>query len=289
MFVEYPQTSEISFEMREVLHPLFAALPDGISEYTFANIYLFRDTHKYRIAKVGGEAQFVITGEDKGQKFFMLPFGLPEKDVLASLFNKAGYLKCVSMRQSMALSLLGYYINEDRDNFDYFYLRGQLADLDGRDLHKFRNRINKFTREYRCDARFLLDEFVGDAIAVLEKWKQERGDVGDYTASKEALEKMNGLQLCGGIFYVDDQPVGYTLGEELALGRSFVIHFEKAIETEKYKGLYQYITNSFAKILPEKYETINREQDLGDAGLRRAKESYDPTGFVKKFKAFKEL
>ncbi|OHB55431.1 MAG: hypothetical protein A2Y07_02515 [Planctomycetes bacterium GWF2_50_10] len=287
--LDYPSTGEITFEMRDELHPLFAALPDGISEFTFANIYLFRATHQYRIGRLGGSAKFIITGEDNGAKFFMLPFGLPQKDVLDALFKEYRTLKCVSMSQSMSLSLLGYYINEDRDNYDYLYPRAQLAFLEGRDLHKLRNRVNKFTREHRCEPKFLLDECAGEAIEILEKWQTEHGDSGDYVAAKEALEKMGELQLCGGIFYVEGKPVGYTLGEELELGRSFVIHFQKAIETEKYKGLYQYITNSFAIILPEKYETVNLEQDLGEPGLRRAKESYYPTEFVKKFKAFVEL
>jgi hypothetical protein len=79
--------------------------------------------------------------------------------------------------------------------------------------------------------------------------------------------------------------VAYCLGEELALGRSFVIHIEKAVLGEDIKGIYQYINQAFASVLTEKYETINREQDLGNPGLRQAKESYQPIGFVKKYKA----
>jgi hypothetical protein len=67
------------------------------------------------------------------------------------------------------------------------------------------------------------------------------------------------------------------------------VHFEKAIDTEKYRGIYQYISQKFSSILPEKYETVNREQDLGEPGLRRAKESYNPVGFVKKYRAIKSL
>ena len=96
---------------------------------------------------------------------------------------------------------------------------------------------------------------------------------------------MEYLQLCGGIFYVNDEPAAYTLGEELAQGRVFVIHFEKAILDERLRGIYQYVNQVFASILPDKYELINREQDLGDPGLRQAKESYKPTEFVAKYRA----
>ena len=94
---------------------------------------------------------------------------------------------------------------------------------------------------------------------------------------------MEELQLCGGIYYVDGQPVAYSLGEELARGKSFVIHFEKAVS--EYKGLWQFVNQAFASILPDKYETVNREQDLGNEGLRKAKLSYKPVGFVKKYRA----
>jgi hypothetical protein len=96
---------------------------------------------------------------------------------------------------------------------------------------------------------------------------------------------MEELQQCGGIFYVNGEPVAYCLGEELAQGTSYVIHFEKAVVAEQYKGVYQFVNQAFAAVLPDKYDTINREQDLGHPGLRQAKESYSPTGFVKKYRA----
>ena len=106
----------------------------------------------------------------------------------------------------------------------------------------------------------------------------------DYEAAKEALENMWTLQLCGGVFYIDSKPVAYSLGEELGLKSHFAVLFEKALAHENYKGIYQFINQSFAALLPEKYTTINREQDLGIPGLRQAKESYNPIGFVKKYK-----
>ncbi len=102
------------------------------------------------------------------------------------------------------------------------------------------------------------------------------------------LEDLEFLQLCGSVFYVNDEPAAYSLGEELALGRMWVTHFEKAVARDQYKGIYQYINQAFVSTLPEKYELINREQDLGDPGLRQAKESYKPVGFVKKYRAARQ-
>jgi len=82
---------------------------------------------------------------------------------------------------------------------------------------------------------------------------------------------------------VDGAPAGYCLGESVAKGRMFAIHFEKALD--RYKGIYQFMNKSFAGALPRFFAYINREQDLGDEGLRQAKMTYRPAGFVKKYSA----
>ena len=283
MIAKYPAFSEISMNLRPLLHPRFQGLAEGISEFTFANIYLFREAHRYKISQLDSEL-FVITGEDAGEAFFMLPFGLPDDDVLKELFDKYSIMKAVPEPQAEKLAQSGHQVWEDRDNFDYLYSREDLVNLTGRKFHKKKNLLNMFIRSNECQARPLLEEYRDDALQVLDAWNERHGGGGDYDAAKEALEKMWPLQLCGGIFYIEGEPVAYCLGEEAALGKSFVIHFEKAVLKDEFKGIFQYINQAFASILPQKYETINREQDLGNEGLRQAKESYNPVGFVKKNK-----
>ncbi len=243
--------------------------------------------HRYKISQLEGEL-FVITGADGSEPFFMLPFGLPDENVLRELFNEYHTMKAVPEPQAKMLAQSGYEIWEDRDNFDYLYSREDLVNLTGRKFHKKKNLLNMFIRNNECQAKPLLEEYRDDALCVLEAWNERHGGRGDYAAAKEALEKMWPLQLCGGIFYIEGEPVAYCLGEEIALGKSFVIHFEKAVLKDEFKGIFQFINQAFASILPEKYETINREQDLGNEGLRRAKESYNPVGFVRKYKAKSE-
>jgi hypothetical protein len=326
MIEEYPEFSSLSLEQRPELHPRFQRLADGMSELTFAGIYLFRDTHHYQISRIGQDV-FVVAGED-AEPFFILPFELPQEEVLNSLFDRYHSMKAVSPSQAERLAQMGCRVWEDRDNFDYLYAREKLATLSGRKLHRKKNLVNLFLRNNTCVAKPLLEEYAGDALYVLEQWRlqQETSSLalaedggwrtkggtaadpqstmllpgtsilgrdlqltgqGDYDAAKEALENMEVLQLCGGIFYVAGEPVAYTLGEELAQGRIFVVHFEKAVLGKKYAGIYQYVNRAFTAVLPDKYERINREQDLGDPGLRQAKESYRPIGFVKKYRAAK--
>lgn len=281
MLPTYPETTSLTLAHRPLLHPLFQQLRDGISEFTFANIYLFRQNHGYRLSQ-SADGTIVILGQDKDTPFFILPFGLPEQPMLERLFHDHGMMKCASKNQADLLAAMQYTVIEDRDNFDYLYRRQALAELGGRNYHKKRNLIKAFVNSNAYRALPLREEFRGDALRVLDDWRAENDQAGDYEAAREGLEKLDELQLCGGIYYVEERPVAYVLGEELAGVATYLIHFEKAVAG--YKGLYQFINQSFASVLPEDYEMINREQDMGDPGLRHAKLSYKPLGFIEKFK-----
>lgn len=281
MILNYPQSTEITMDLRGILHPLFQNLKEGISEFAFATLYLFSDVHHYRISKLDDDL-YVITGKNDSQTFFMLPFGFPEKSQLNELFQNYSFMKAATEDQAEKLASQGFKIMEDRDNFDYLFSREELTKLAGRKYHKKKNLVNAFINNYNYEGKPLLEEFLPDALSVLELWRNGRDNPGDYRANRKALEKAEELQLCGGIYYVEGEPAAFSLGEELARGESFVIHFEKALG--KYKGIYQFVNKCFASILPEKYKYINREQDLGDPGLRQAKMSYRPIGFVKKYR-----
>ena len=82
MIPVYPQNTELTLAMRSILHPMLQQLADGISEFTFANLYLFRQSHNYRISQFP-DGQIILTGSDGNVPFFMSPFGLPEKTILA--------------------------------------------------------------------------------------------------------------------------------------------------------------------------------------------------------------
>ena len=134
MIEQYPKNVEITMNMRDVLHPRFQELTDGISEFTFAGIYLFRQKHSYRLSMLPGEL-LLISGKNGDDSFFMLPFGLPDRDILSELFVRFGAMKAVSESQATELSGIGYKGTEDRDNFDYLYHREELANLHGRRFH----------------------------------------------------------------------------------------------------------------------------------------------------------
>lgn len=262
-------------------------LGDGVSEFTFAGLYLFRETYGYQLSVLPGD-KLLITGNKEGKRFFMLPCGFPEHDdrLVEELFETYDCLKGLSEANAdpvrIRLERLGLEVVEDRDNFDYLYLREDLAELAGRKYHKKRNHVNAFINNYHYDEQALKAHGLDDARSILESWQEGREEPTDYKAAREALDLFETLELKGYIVYVDEEPAAYTIGEPLMRGRSFVVHFEKAVES--YRGIYQFINKAFATILPKHYTYINREQDLGDEGLRQSKMTYRPCGFVKKYR-----
>ena len=287
----YPEFVPVDLDLQADLDPIFRALPSGISEFSFAGIFLFRNTYKYHVARLEKE-KIVLRGEKDGSTFYALPTGFPQdRGVAKRLLEDADYLKGLSEPQvedmRAWLEPHGYEICEDRDNFDYLYSRQELASLAGKRFHKKRNQVNSFMNTY---ANYELLELEAsnkdDARSIVETWMEGREKSGDYYASIESIELQERLGLSGAVLYVEGKPAAFTMGEGIALGTTYVIHIEKADNT--YKGIYQYLNQAYANSLPESYELINREQDLGDQGLRQAKLTYRPIGFVKKFRVCRE-
>lgn len=274
--------------MRDELYPSLNLISAGISEFNFSNLYLFRHTYDYQVSRIPGKT-FIVQGVKKGQPFFYVPCALPERVYLDELMKSHVYLKNLSESQAEAhridLEQWGYAVVEDRDNFDYLYHRTDLAELSGKAYHKKRNLVNAFLNSYSYEQKPLSKANLGDALAVLEDWRALKGEDGDYKAAREGLELHEELGMRGCVYYVEGVAAGWCLGEPLAKAKMFAIHFEKA--REGYKGIYQFINQAFAQALPSYFKSVNREQDLGDEGLRQAKMTYRPYGFVKKYRVYK--
>ena len=270
--------------MRSEMHPYLSMTPDGVSEYTFSNLYLFRDVYDYRISRAR-EKTFIISGRRNGETFFMTPCTAPARCALGQLFKTHDYWKGISDSVlypcRACLEQWGITFTEDRDNFDYLYLRTNLAELPGKKYHKKRNLVNQFKGGYDFREQPLTRELIPQALEVLDRWRAEKGIDGDYAAAREALELFDTLEMRGALYHVDERPVGWCLGECLAKGKMFAVHFEKGLDA--YKGIFQFMNQAFAASLPECYRYINREQDLGDEGLRQAKMTYHPSCFVRKY------
>jgi hypothetical protein len=280
----YPNLTPVNLDLREQIQNIILESKTDASAFAFANLYLFRKKYNFNVSLL--ENSLLITGTEKRETFFSIPGNLPQKEILIELLKKYDYWKNISEEQAAKLSELlpNEIASEDRNNFEYLYLRTDLAELPGKNFQKKRNLVNAFIKSYPQEEREtkILDKnTLNDALHVLDEWKHGKGEHGDYDSAKEGVELHELLGFSGLVFYVKGVPVGYCHGEALANEKSFAVHFEKAID--KYKGVYQYINQEFAKTLPANIIHINREQDLGNEGLRQAKMTYRPIGFVKLF------
>jgi uncharacterized protein len=179
-------------------------------------------------------------------------------------------------------------IEEERDNWDYIYSIAELIELKGKRFHKKKNLLNQFRKNYNFQFIPFGTETIHMAMTMQEDWCTwrdcESSDV--LTAENHAISRvLNSWEklgvLIGGAIIVNEIMAGYTVAESLSAD-TLLIHFEKG--NTDFKGVYQAINQIFLENSGENYETVNREQDLGDEGLRKAKLSYHPTGFLKKYR-----
>lgn len=288
IIAQYPAFSPLSFDMAYTIKVELCRLQDGISEFTFGSLYCFRDFYKYAVSKVN-EHIFVFRGQESGIPFFFVIGTDIPKDVIKELYADYGYWKLIPASllstNPLLFEELGSIPEEDRNNFDYLYTRTALSTLSGKQLHKKKNHVNGFLNNYPDFSLKKLDmETQKDAYRVLETWAAEQHNLHatDYHAAEQALSLLKTDALFGLILYVKNIPAAWCLAELAVQDTMAVVHFEKA-RTE-FRGSYQYINYAFAQSLPEHVVYINREQDLGDEGLRRAKMSYRPERFIEKYR-----
>ena len=179
----------------------------------------------------------------------------------------------------------------DRDAFDYVYDINDLADLAGRKYQKKRNHLNRFRQanpDYRLEP--ITPENLPQAEALVAKWYQLREQADPHSdfamekaAVRRALRHWEALELEGLLLYTGDGAVAMTVGSFLQPD-TFDVHFEKALDIAD--GAYPAINQGFAAMLREKYPQLrylNREDDMGLEGLRKAKLSYCPDHMVEKY------
>lgn len=181
--------------------------------------------------------------------------------------------------------------SEDRDNYDYVYNVQDLIELSGGENQKKRQHLNRFSQNHGAKASHKeLDLNDLDSIKDIEKlmstWQKVRDkdvkEVSDeFIAIKKALDHHQTLGIRAFGIYHDKDLIGFNLFEVLP-GKMVISHFHKA--DTNYRGIYEHMTHNFAKHLVKMdIQSINVEQDLGIPGLRRAKESYRPHTFIKKY------
>lgn len=267
---------------RDLLQGRLKALGVPLSEYTFANLYLFREAHAYEVLSDG---DLFVRGTTYDGSRFLLPLTRPDRLDPARLRDlmAGGDMLFPIPDEWLSFFPAGHFSASWRDgDADYLYTVGKMSTYAGRRLHKKRNLLKQFLESHRAEARPLTNDRIDDARFVLEAWQRDTGLAAsetDYAPCREALDRYEELALCGGMYYADGEPAGFVLGEETN-EETYVLHFAKA--RTKFKGVYQYLFNNFAQVLPPKYKYLNLEQDLDKENLRVFKTSYVPDAMLRK-------
>lgn len=290
----------IDIKAKDILQPYFELVDYEACEYCFATLYMW--SHVYNTVYYVEKDFAIVSGEYEGNNFVVLP--LASKDnmnkALEFIFkyfkdeNKKVHLRAIT--KEIVDHMKEYYPGkfeyiEERDYFDYVYSGERLRTLSGRKNQKKRNHINSFLKEYenRFVYKALNKKDFNDCLILLNEWamKKEDGEYDeDFKNEFEAIKNLfdnydrlkDKLKISG--IYVDDKLESFSIGEMINDNMA-VIHIEKA--NPEIRGLYPYINQQFLIHEFSDVEFINREEDLGIEGLRKAKLSYHPERFVEKY------
>ncbi len=183
-----------------------------------------------------------------------------------------------------------FLVEEERDYFDYLYNAKELMALSGKKYHKKKNHVNGFLKEYENRYRVKIAD-KSDVESIKEfliKWHNKRNIIDEYNRDDYelkgifyVLEHCDMLKYKMMLVYVDDVIEGFTLGTYLREEKTAYIHVEKA--NPDIRGLYAFINREFLKNCFSEAEYVNREDDMGLEGLRKAKLSYNPIELIKKY------
>ena len=270
------RSEKLRIDHKDLLVPRLKAVKTSLSEYTFPNLYLFRANHDYEVMI---DKEIFIRGRSYDGRTYIMPTSDVRRldtAYLRELMRDVEFLFPIPEDWLTAFDPTKFDVTFAEGDADYVYTVEKMSTYKGRHLHKKRNLLKQFLELYAHDARPLTNNRLDEARFILDDWLRTSAmkvDETDYRPCLEALDRYEELVLCGGIYYAGGEPAGFVLGEELN-PETFVLHFAKA--RTKFKGIYQYLFNNFAKILPPSYKYLNLEQDLDKENMRIFKSSYVP-------------
>ncbi|RJQ60971.1 MAG: DUF2156 domain-containing protein [Desulfobacteraceae bacterium] len=290
----FPDFREIAIEDSDEIEEHLASTQPETSEMTFASLFIWQREFRTEWSMYDRWLLFMERREG-GSRYFLPPAGesvQPEVviELLAWLRDVTGDARPAIERADCRLAALmkeSFDIEPMPEHFDYVYRRQALAELTGRQFDAKRNQINRLHAKsgFRCEE--LRTEHIPDCFRVLEEWlawRRSRHDTdiaADGPATHEALKYLGRLPLKGEVIVVGNRVEAFSLNERLNRDTQ-VVQLEKA--TPRFGGIFAMIANQTAKRCADEIKWINRGQDLGIAGLRKAKRSFCPNHLIEKYR-----
>ncbi len=282
--------SPISRERQDEYLQILAQTPQVASDYSFVNIWAWAEEYDLTWAWQDG---LVWIRQQKPYPAYWALVGdwleVDWQECLANLDERLPFIRIPEVLADLWLAQSGDLVHgeEAREHWDYIYETKKLIDLSGNRLHKKRNLLYQFKRKNDWHYKTIDKSFIDQALLMQLNWCNWRnceasaGLAAEDRVIQKVLHSYATLpNLLGGALVVNEfDMVAFTVAEVL-LPDTLVIHFEKGMGG--YKGVYQAINQMFLENNPD-FAMVNREQDLGNEGLREAKMSYKPIMFLKKY------
>lgn len=279
--------------------PFVGLRPNKACDSVALDSFLWREYYHVQFA-ISGEKAVQWLMELDGEPYSAMPL-CRQEDLESSFCEIVDYFNQVLKKplriyladeeavQYLNLDPARFEVKEQEDLKDYLYDGEALRTLAGKKLHKKKNNYNAFVKAYegRIEYRKLCCSDREDVWKFLDFWRQQKGDDVEEHLDYEVRGIHDVLKNCsemavemGGV-YVDGRMEAFTIGSLNPLENMAVIHIEKA--NPEMRGLYQYINREFLVHAFPDVALVNREDDMGLEGLRKAKMSYNPIAFARKY------
>lgn len=265
-------------------------------EYTFGNIFSYTAKFPIEIAKVGGcliskchtaegiEYCYPIGDGDKKQA---IEFVLSDAEKCGTGFEIFG-IDPEGANELTTLFPERFDLFLSRDDFDYIYLTEDLITLKGKKYQPKRNHISYFKKNFNWSYERITPENITECLAMSEKWILQQSEERHYALRQELeiikkiFDNYAELGYVGGLLRKDGEVIAYTMGERMT-NEMFCTHIEKAFSD--IRGAYPMINQLFAENELSGYKYVDREDDVGEENLRKAKLSYHPVILAEKYTA----
>ena len=285
--------SPIDLKSKEVFNEFLKNKYEN-SESSFANLYMWKDYYN-TVYSVYNGFLVILNTNSNGKLHCYMPYG--DGDVKKTLLDLYEYLRTKGQCLRITNATLNQaeiikevfpnaYVKENESFNDYVYLSDKLINLSGKKLHSKRNHLNRFKSNYEYIYRPMIPDDFPKCIELSKSLMLKDRDPDSFSYIEElksintAFENFDLFELSGGVIEIDGKIRAFTVGEALT-DECALIHIEKA--DIRFDGIYVAINNEFVKNTWADYKYINREEDMGIPGLRKAKLSYRPDHMVRKF------
>ena len=283
---------KLSLEDLDVIKPFLSLGKTDICDLTMGGIFLWRDYYKTEFC-IEDDIFISRLYSENGEVYYNLPLCKDVEKGIKKIISKNQHKDNVIRFCTIPEGYLPLFreisekvsFSEQVDNFDYVYRSEDLSFLKGRKYSAQRNHISQFKR-LAPDWKFLdiKDVPVEEVKSFFRNFCKNNEaitplEIAENKFIEEVFDNLDTYNMLGGVLTADKKVIGFSFGE--IMGNTLFTHIEKA--DRNYKGAYQMLTNQFTFMFSRGTEFINREDDTGDEGLRKAKNAYHPVALLKKY------